>query len=232
MDKLDLELPSTPKTTGLRQSNVNTKGGPRTRIVYSRPVEINQVQVFNKHKVVERIARNTVVIISSFYRCKHPEAKNLFDQYIDSVIGAQKDSLETQHKELSKAVKQAESKGYQFDVHGSPATIDIMISNPHVQKVANLLIQVDENIDMLSKLGVIGLINEDVRSQQETYALYSIDYIDKALSLLLQRLSSEFSFKPNRSTSQKNTKGVDFAKIKLFLKGLVDERMSPSTSVE
>lgn len=226
MDKLAIELPATPRTTGLRQSNVSAKAGPRTRVVYSRPVEINHQQVFNKYKLVERIARNTVVLISSFYRCKHPDAKNLFDQYIEAVINAQGESLDSQRTELNAALKQAEQKGYKFDVQGSPAKIDIIISNPHVQKVADLLVKVDDNVDKLSKLAVIGLINDDVRAQHEAYALYSIDYIDKSLSLLLQRLSSEFSFKPNRSTSQKNTKDVDFDKIKAFLKQQVAE-MTP-----
>lgn len=220
MDKLAIKLNTAPKTTGLRPSNVNTKAGPRTRIVYSKPIKINHGQVFSKYKIVERIARNTVVIISSFYRCKHPDAKDLFDDYISSVIDAQKESVANQKAELVKALKQAEQKGFKFDLQGNPATIDIVISNPHVHQVAELLVNIDENIDMLTKLSVIDLINDDVYQQHEKFALYCIDYIDKSLTVLLQRLNKEFSFKPNKSVSKNNTSDVDFTKIKAFLKEL------------
>lgn len=232
MDKLALKVTSSTKSKGLRPSNVNSKMAPRTRVVYSKPVEICHQQVFNKHKVVERIARNTVIIISSFYRCKHPGAVELFDSYMSSVIASQKASLLEQQTELSKAISQAEAKGFKFDLQGSPAILDVVISNPHVQQVTDLLLCVDKNIDMLAKLLLIELIDNDVHKEHTQYALYTIDYIDKSLTLLLQRLNNEFSFKPNKGVSKSNTQNVDFDKIKAFLKSLHEAQSQRPESVE
>jgi hypothetical protein len=221
MDKLStISLPSTPRTVGLRPSKVNASNAPRTRVVYSKPVTINHAQVYNKRRVVERIARNTVVIISSFYRCKHPEAKDLFDRYIETILSTQKDSLDHQQGELDTAIQKALSKGYKFDVQGTPATLEVTVSNPHVQAVVDLIVQIDDIVDKLNKLAVIQLISADVVHEHEEYALSRLDYIDKSLSVLLQRLSKEFSFKANKNTSSKTTKNVDFDKIKAFLSEL------------
>ncbi len=224
MDKLSsISLPKTLRTTGLRQSKVSATAAPRTRVVYSKPVDINHAVVFNKRRTVDRIARNTVVIISSFYRCKHAEAKDLFDKYIESVISAQKESLDSQQTQLKTAITKAEQRGYKFDVQGSPARLDVTISNPHVQRVVDLVVQVDDIVDMLTKLAVIQLISDEVFDEHQQYALYTIDFIDKSLSVLLQRLSNEFKFTANKSTSPKTTKEVDFDKINAFLAQLVDE---------